>query len=63
LASWIGHVCITHLKMTSYKTSLLSVCAALPNGLLRIPPAHPGYHGEMVWILVMLEQWLRAQGR
>ena len=24
-------------------------------------PAHPGYYGEMVWILMMLEQWLRAQ--
>ncbi|MCP5227361.1 asparagine synthase-related protein [Accumulibacter sp.] len=24
-------------------------------------PAHPGYYGEMVWILMMLEQWL--QGR
>jgi len=23
-------------------------------------PAHPGYYGEMVWILMMLEQWLRA---
>lgn len=22
--------------------------------------AHPGYYGEMVWILMMLEQWLRA---
>lgn len=23
-------------------------------------PTHPGYYGEMVWILMMLEQWLRA---
>jgi asparagine synthase (glutamine-hydrolysing) len=23
-------------------------------------PAHPGYYGEMVWILTMLEQWLRS---
>lgn len=23
-------------------------------------PAHPGYYGEMVWILMMLEHWLRA---
>ena len=23
-------------------------------------PAHPGYYGEMVWILMMLEQWLLA---
>ncbi len=23
-------------------------------------PAHPGFYGEMVWIMVMLEQWLRA---
>jgi asparagine synthase (glutamine-hydrolysing) len=20
---------------------------------------HPGYYGEMIWILMMLEQWLR----
>lgn len=24
-------------------------------------PEHPGYYGEMVWILIMLEQWLRGQ--
>lgn len=24
-------------------------------------PEHPGYYGEMVWILMMLEQWLRGQ--
>lgn len=24
---------------------------------------HPGYFGEMVWILMMLEQWLKAQER
>jgi len=24
-------------------------------------PAHPGYYGEMVWILLMLEQWLVAK--
>jgi asparagine synthase (glutamine-hydrolysing) len=24
-------------------------------------PQHPGYYGDMVWILVMLEQWLRQQ--
>ena len=23
-------------------------------------PQHPGYFGEMVWILMMMEQWLRA---
>jgi asparagine synthase (glutamine-hydrolysing) len=23
-------------------------------------PQHPGYYGEMVWVLMMLEQWLRA---
>jgi len=23
-------------------------------------PAHPGYYGEMLWILMMLEQWLRV---
>ncbi len=26
-------------------------------------PEHPGYYGEMVWILMMLEQWLRSQHR
>ena len=24
-------------------------------------PEHPGYYGEMVWILMMLEQWLTAK--
>ena len=24
-------------------------------------PAHPGYYGEMVWILMMLEQWLQSR--
>ncbi|MEP6587731.1 MAG: asparagine synthase C-terminal domain-containing protein [Polaromonas sp.] len=24
-------------------------------------PEHPGYFGEMVWILMMLEQWLKAK--
>jgi asparagine synthase (glutamine-hydrolysing) len=24
-------------------------------------PEHPGYYGEMVWILMMLEQWLLAE--
>jgi asparagine synthase (glutamine-hydrolysing) len=28
--------------------------------LARHLPEHPGYYGEMVWILMMLEQWLRA---
>lgn len=28
--------------------------------LTELLPAHPGYYGEMVWILMMLEQWLRA---
>jgi asparagine synthase (glutamine-hydrolysing) len=26
-------------------------------------PAHPGYYGEMVWILMMLEQWIRSHDR
>ena len=29
--------------------------------LQRRLPEHPGYYGEMVWILMMLEQWLRAK--
>lgn len=24
-------------------------------------PEHPGYYGEMVWILIILEQWMQAQ--
>ncbi len=27
--------------------------------LAQLLPSHPGYYGEMVWILMMLEQWLR----
>jgi len=23
-------------------------------------PAYPGYYGDMVWILMMLEQWMRV---
>ena len=26
-------------------------------------PEHPGYYGEMVWILTMLEQWLRRHAQ
>ncbi len=26
-------------------------------------PRHPGYYGEMVWILMMLEQWFQARER
>jgi asparagine synthase (glutamine-hydrolysing) len=24
-------------------------------------PQHPGYYGDLVWVIVMLEQWLRRQ--
>jgi asparagine synthase (glutamine-hydrolysing) len=30
----------------------------IENLLDRYLPEHPGYYGEMVWILMMLEQWL-----
>jgi asparagine synthase (glutamine-hydrolysing) len=26
-------------------------------------PAHPGFYGELVWIMTMLEQWLRAHAQ
>jgi len=29
--------------------------------LTKLLPEHPGYYGEMVWILTMLEQWLQAK--
>jgi len=29
--------------------------------LPELVPQHPGYYGEMVWILTMLEQWLRVR--
>jgi len=29
--------------------------------LPELVPQHPGYYGEMVWILTMLEQWLRMR--
>jgi asparagine synthase (glutamine-hydrolysing) len=36
------------------------VRATFVDDLMRtLLPAHPGYYGEMVWILMMLEQWLR----
>lgn len=28
--------------------------------LTSLLPAHPGYYGELVWILMMLEQWVRT---
>ena len=28
--------------------------------LHQLLPSHPGYYGEMIWILMMLEQWLRV---
>jgi asparagine synthase (glutamine-hydrolysing) len=31
--------------------------------MFELLPAHPGYHGELVWILMMLERWLDADGR
>ncbi|MDP1692572.1 MAG: asparagine synthase, partial [Burkholderiaceae bacterium] len=31
--------------------------------LKELLPAHPGYYGEMVWILMMLEQWLQHNDR
>ncbi len=34
------------------------ICTLLEERL----PDHPGYYGEMVWIMMMLEQWLRGQG-
>ena len=59
----------THSRLRSLATdSLLSL---VERGLVRGDfintllnhklPAHPGYFGEMVWILMMLEQWLRAR--
>jgi asparagine synthase (glutamine-hydrolysing) len=39
------------------------VRASFIDRLLReLLPGHPGYYGEMIWILMMMEQWLRAQG-
>jgi asparagine synthase (glutamine-hydrolysing) len=32
----------------------------IDNLLRELLPAHPGYYGEMVWILAMLEHWLQA---
>lgn len=47
-----------------------SVQGLVDRGILQAPfvdalfkehlPAHPGYYGEMVWISMMLEQWLQA---
>ena len=37
------------------------VQSSFVENLLRVQlPQHPGFYGEMVWILMMLEQWLRA---
>ena len=48
-----------------------SLRSLAPRGLVRADfieallthrlPEHPGYYGEMVWVLMMLEQWLQAK--
>lgn len=35
--------------------------AFLRNLVENLLPAHPGYYGELVWILMMLEQWLQQR--
>ena len=47
--------CHNPMKVNDYFPG--STTAAYAMALTRLP-AHPGYYGEMVWILMMLEQWL-----
>jgi asparagine synthase (glutamine-hydrolysing) len=51
-------------RLAAHSLASLSTRGAIrPDFLKRLLdellPAHPGYHGELVWILMMLEQWLQ----
>lgn len=52
-------------KMTADTLASLSNRGIVRTDLIQILltqhlPEHPGYYGEMVWILVMLEQWIQS---
>lgn len=38
------------------------ITPGLPDRVMKVLlPSHPGYFGELVWLLLMLEQWLQAK--
>jgi len=63
-----GTWAVSHVPLNEFVTESLRSIAArnivrsdFIETLLREQlPAHPGYYGELVWILTMLEQWLQA---
>ena len=64
-----GTWAVSHAKLKSMATDSLHGLAErgvvrmdFIQGLLtRRLPEHPAYFGEMIWILMMLENWLRAR--
>ena len=62
-----GHWMVTHPRLREFAFASLSsfkargyVRPAFIDELVDVSlPAHPGYYGELVWILMMLEQWLQ----
>ncbi|WP_326540125.1 asparagine synthetase B family protein [Pseudorhodoferax sp.] len=63
-----GHWALKHAGLGALATDSLN--SLVRRGVVRADfirplleqhlPAYPGYYGEMVWILMMLEQWLRG---
>jgi asparagine synthase (glutamine-hydrolysing) len=61
---WVlGHDGLRHLA-TEAMNSLSRRGIVRPHAIVRLIeqrlPEHPGYYGEMLWILMMLEHWLQA---
>jgi len=62
-----GHWVVAHPRLRefalaslgSFKTRGYVQPAFIDELVDRSLPAHPGYYGELVWILMMLEQWLQ----
>lgn len=51
---------LAHATLHSLKTRGIIRPAFIDELLDTHLPAHPGYYGEMVWILMMLELWMQA---
>jgi asparagine synthase (glutamine-hydrolysing) len=64
-----GHWAVDHAGLKSLSVDALSSLAARnvvrPQFIERLLkehlPAHPGFYGELVWVLTMLELWLRSR--
>ncbi len=50
-------------SLVAFKERGIVRAAFIDDLLQKLLPDHPGYYGEMVWILMMLEQWLASPAR